>query len=453
MNKQSEQEPASVSGEVQSKQAGDTLSVYAWVERSVWTNRMLNALATGVKGGKWFSLMDKVYAKRNLLAAFKKVSKNKGSAGVDHVTVKRFGERLEQEIDKLRIGLGEGTYNPQKIKRVYIPKPGSPEKRPLGIPTVRDRVVQTALRSVIEPIFEQEFAAHSYGFRPGRGCKDALRRVDQLLRQGKRWIIDLDFKSYFDTIPHKRLMNQVAGKISDQRILDLIEQFLSQSVMDEMKTWTPEAGTPQGAVISPLLSNIYLDPLDHLMVKEGFEMVRYADDAVVICESKEDADAAMDLLKQWVQEAELTLHPTKTKIVDILEPGGFDFLGYHFEVSKHRYPKINRWPRRKSLKKLRESLKPALKRGNGHSLETIIKRINPILKGWFEYFKSSKANTFDDVDGWVRMRLRSILRKRRRGRGRGRGKDHQRWPNSYFRNLGLYSMAIAHKLARQSSSR
>lgn len=452
MKERIEKKPASVMGRP-SKQAGEIRRLASWVEREVWTDRMLKTLVTGVKGGKWFSLIDKVYAKQNLVAAFKKVAKNKGSAGVDHVSIERFARRLDEEVEKLHRALKNGSYRPQAIKRVYIPKPGTSEKRPLGIPTVRDRVVQTALRSVLEPIFEIGFAANSYGFRPGRGCKDALRHVDRLLKTGKRWVIDLDFKSYFDTIPHDPLIDLVSEKVSDKCVIKLLRQYLAQEVMDGMSTWAPETGTPQGAIISPLLSNIYLNGLDHLMVKQGRDMVRYADDAVVLCETEDAAKQALEEIQRWSAEAELTLHPVKTKIVDILKPGGFDFLGYHFEVSQKNYPKINKWPRKKSMKKLRDKLKPITKRANGYSLETIIERINPTLKGWFEYFKHSLPNTFSEVDGWVRMRLRSTLRKRKGGRGRGRGSDHQRWPNAYFHDLGLFSMAVAHRSVSQSSRR
>jgi len=248
------------------------------VEAEVWTERMLTALEQGVIGGKWHSLRDKVYALPNLRRAFARVKANAGAAGVDHVTVKEFERNLEANLEKLARRLREGSYRPQAIRRHWITKLGSREKRPLGIPTVRDRVVQTALRAVLEPIFERDFAAHSYGFRPNRGCKDALRRVDALLTAGYRWAVDADLKSYFDTIPHAALLDRVGEKVTDGRVLELLEAFLTQKVMETAEGWTPEEGTPQGAVISPLLSNIYLDPLDQRMTARGFEMVRYADD-------------------------------------------------------------------------------------------------------------------------------------------------------------------------------
>ena len=425
--------------------AREILTRWGWVEPTVWTERMLTALEQGVQGGKWFSLIDKVHPERNLNAAFARVAANAGAAGVDHVTVTMFEDRLEANLKDLSDALRTGTYLPQAIRRHWIPKPGSQEKRPLGIPTIRDRVVQTALRQVLEPIFERDFAAQSYGFRPQRGCKDALRRVDELLKAGYTHVVDADLKSYFDTIPHDRLLALVAKKVSDGKVLNLIEAFLHQGVLDGLAQWTPEEGTPQGAVISPLLSNIYLDPLDHLMAETGFEMVRYADDFVILCRSAEDATRALTTVRHWTASAGLTLHPTKTRIIDA-ESESFDFLGYRFENGTRR-------PRPKSLEKLKDTIRAETKRTSGDSLFTIIATLNPTLRGWFEYFKHSHKWTFERIDGWTRMRLRSILRKRMKLRGRGRGIDHQRWPNAFFADQGLYSLQRVHELARQPSLR
>jgi len=406
---------------------------------------MLTALEQGVKGDKWFSLIDKIHPERTLRAAFSQVAANKGAAGVDHVTVKMFDDRLEENLKRLSEDLQSGLYRPQQICRHYIPKPGSKEKRPLGIPTVRDRVVQTAVLNALEPIFEREFAEHSYGFRPGRGCKDALRRVDQLLKAGYTYVVDADLKSYFDTIPHDRLLALVAQKVSDGRVLSLIEAFLKQGVLDGLREWTPEEGSPQGGCISPLLSNIYLNPLDHLMAQQGFEMVRYADDFVILCRSPEEAANALALVQQWTAEAGLQLHPEKTKIVDT-QTDVFDFLGYRFQRGR-------RYPRPKSLQKLKDAIRAKTKRTSGESLTKIINDLTPRLRGWFEYFKHSYRTTFSALDGWIRMRLRSLLRKRMGKRGRGRGSDHHRWPNKFFADRGLYSLKTAHELACQSSLR
>ena len=438
-----ETKPAAVS---QTKQAGEVRARWAWAEPEVWTERMLAALEQGVKGGKWFSVMDKVYAPGNLRKAFQRVKANRGAAGVDHQTVEMFECQLDENLEKLSRELREGNYRPQAVKRVWIPQPGSREKRPWGIPTVRDRVVQAALCQALEPIFERDFAAHSYGFRPHRGCQDALRRVDALLKAGYSGVVDADLKSYFDTIPRQQLMERVSAKVSDGRVLGLIEAFLTQGVLEEMNSWTPEAGTPQGGVISPLLSNIYLDALDHLMAESGFEMVRYADDFVILCRTEADAQQALQRVQNWTATAGLELHPVKTRIVDATRAGGFDFLGYHFERGY-------RWPREKSRRKFQDAIRAKTRRIRGQSLQAIIADVNRTVKGWFEYFQHSHYPTFVFLDKWTRMRLRSILRRRRGGPGRERGPDRQRWPNAFFAPLGLFSLATAHGLARQSSRR
>jgi len=445
-----EQAPATVSKATQ--QAGEAQppagirARWEWAEPEVWTEPMLTALEEGVKGGKWFRLIDKVYARRTLRGAFERVKANRGAAGVDHVTVEEFERHLEANLEKLSQALVDQSYRPQAVRRVWIPKPGSPEKRPLGIPTVRDRVVQAALRAVLEPIFERDFAAQSYGFRPKRGGKDALRRVDHLLKQSSSWVVDADLKSYFDTIPRVELMERVKAKVADGRVLKLLEAFLAQGVLEEMNLWTPEAGTPQGAVISPLLSNIYLDALDHEMEARGIEMVRYADDFVVLCGTEGEAQQALEAVRHWTVQAGLTLHPVKTRIVDATQAGGFDFLGYHFERGM-------RWPRRKSERKLRDTIRAKTRRTQGQSLAAIIVELNRTLGGWFEYFKHSHQTAFATLDGWVRMRLRSILRRRQGRTGPGRGADHQRWPNAYFADHGLFSLVAAHATACQSSRR
>jgi len=408
---------------------------------------MLTALEQGVKGGVWFSLIDKVYSLPNLQAAFAKVKANGGAAGCDHQTTAMYESRLEANLKELSEQLRTGAYRPRKVRRVYIPKPGSRERRPLGIPSVRDRVVQTALRNVLEPIFERDFAEHSYGFRPGRGCKDALRRVDALLKTGHTYVVDVDLRSYFDTIPHEPLMDRVRAKVADGRVLTLIESFLTQRVMDGWEEWTPTSGSPQGAVISPLLSNMYLDPLDHFMARKGMEMVRYADDMVILCRSAQEARAALAEVQQWVAQAGLTLHPEKTRIVDAAQEG-FDFLGYHFSGGR-------RWPRDKSLMKFKDAIRRKTPRNHGQSLEVIIANVNRTTWGWFEYFKqTSYTSVFRGLDGWLRRRLRRTLLKRHKVRRHsGLGNAQQRWPNAYFAERGLFSMETAHVRLRQSALR
>lgn len=439
-DRQKEARPAAVST---TKQAGEVRARWAWAEPCVWTERMLTALEAGVKGGVWFSLIDKVSAPRVLRWAFEQVEKNGGAAGVDHQTIAMYGECVEQQTEYLARMLKEGSYQPAAVRRVMIPKPGSNEKRPLGIPTVRDRVLQKALLATIEPIFEREFAEQSYGFRPGRGCKDALCRVDQLLKAGYTWVVDADLRKYFDTIPHEPLMRLVEEKIADGRVLQLIRKYLEQGVLENMREWQPETGTPQGAVISPLLSNIYLNPLDHLMAASGIEKIRYADDFVILCRSEDEARRALALVQQWTTSVGLTLHPEKTRIVDATQRGGFDFLGYHFERGY-------KWPRKKSLQKFKNTIRDKTKRTNGQSLQAIIANVNRSAQGWFVYFKHSHWTTFKPLDQWLRARLRSILRRRHKRHGRARRRDHREWPNAFFTAHGLYSFVAAHATARQS---
>jgi len=371
-------QPASVAATPQ--QAGEATpprEPWWWVERSVWTERRLTRLATGEPADQvWFRLWDKTYAPANLTSAFHKVGKNGGSAGADEQTVAHFGRCAEAELQRLHEQRRDGTYRPQPVRRAWIPKPGSREKRPLGIPAVRDRIVQGALRHVLEPIFEAEFAGHSYGFRPGRGAKDALRRVDTLLKAGHDWVVDADLKSYFDTIPHDRLLALVKARVADGRVLALVESFLRAGVLEEKEGWKPtEWGTPQGGVISPLLANLYLDPLDHQRERGGWARVRYADDFVILCRTEAEAQAALATVSAWVSAAGLTLHPEKTRIVNATQPGGFDFLGYHFERGM-------KWPRAKSLGKLKDRVRAKTARLDGRSLPDLVTDVNRTLRGW-----------------------------------------------------------------------
>ena len=438
-----------MSCENETKQAGDILARWAWVEPSVWTKRMLTALEKGVKGDVWFSLIDKVYSSANLESAYAQVCANKGAAGVDHVTLERFGRQKEKELLGLHEQLRSGRYAPNSVRRTWIPK-GNGEQRPLGIPTVRDRIVQTAGRNVLEPIFERECAEHSYGFRPGRSAKDALRRVDDLLTSGCRYVVDADIRDTLMPYPRPAGWNGFKSGVADSRVLALVQSFLDQPVKDKDACWTPTAGTPQGAVISPLLANIYLNPLDHLMAEKGYEMTRYADDFVVMCKSASQAEKALETIREWMGAAQLTLHPEKTRVVNMHKGEHFDFLGYRFQI---RRKEITRSPRPKSIRKFRDAIRSKTRRTNGHSMERIIQEINPVINGWFEYFKHSHKRTFPPLDRWIRVRLRSILRKRRKRKGRGRGYDHFRWPNKFFAERGLVNLTRAHASAAKSSRR
>jgi len=416
----------------------------SWVEASIWTERMVSALVNGVKGGKWFSLVDKVIRPTTLDAAWRKVARNKGAAGVDGQSIERFASQEERYLHELHDQLKTGTYRPNPVKRVEIPK-GDGRTRPLGIPTVKDRIVQTALKMAIEPIFETQFRPGSYGFRPGRSCKDALREVDRLLKEGYTHVVDADLQGYFDSIPHDRLMALVAGSISDGRVLSLIDGFLRQDIMKDMTRWQPTTGTPQGAVISPLLANLYLHPLDLQMEQNGWHMVRYADDFVILCRTEAEAQAALRQTEAWVAENGLTLHPDKTRIGDSRQPGqGFEFLGYRFEAGR-------RLVRKKSLKALKDKVRARTIRSRGDSLGRIIGDLNPMLRGWFGYFKHATPALYGVIDGFIRRRLRAILRKQEKRPGIGRSEaDHQRWPNAFFAAHGLFTLRTAFEQARHS---
>lgn len=406
---------------------------------------MLEALGNGVQGGKWYSLIDKVSRPTTLQAAWEKVKANKGAAGVDGQSVAAFGHQAPRYLQELQEALKAGTYRPAPLKRVEVPK-GPNQTRPLGIPVVKDRVVQTAVKMVIEPIFEAAFLDSSYGFRPRRGAKDALREVAALLRQGYTHVVDADLQSCFDTMEHARLRQRVAERISDGRVLQLIELWLAQEIISGLQRWTPTSGTPQGAVISPLLANSFLHPLDALMAEGGFRMVRYADDFVVLCRSEQQAQAALLEVTRWVQANGLLLHPEKTQVVDAVQPGGgFDFLGYHFEAGR-------RWPRKKSLQKMRDKVRELTRRKRGVGLIGTIEDLNPVLRGWFEYFKQARPITFSTMDAFVRRRLRSMLRAfRGQPAHSGRNQhDHRRWPNAFFAEHGLFTLTAAHAAAIRS---
>jgi RNA-directed DNA polymerase len=425
---------AAVAGNPLPPQAADIRDRWWWVEHSVWTERMLTRLEQSEPTTKWFRLWDKVLSEQNLQAAFWAVWRNDGAAGVDGQTVRQFDEQSESELARLREELRSKRYRRQPARRVWIPKPGTTEQRPLGIPAVRDRTVEAALRNVLEPIFERDFAEHSYGFRPGRGCREAVARVEELLSAGYIWCVDCDLKSYFDTIRHERLIALVQERVVDGSVLALLQQCLKAGVLEELKSWQPtERGTPQGAVISPLLANLYLNPLDHEMEKRGWAMVRYADDLVVLCRTKAEAETVLAFLREWTESAGLSLHPTKTRIVHATEEG-FDFLGWHFGGGQ-------KWPRQKSLQKLQDKLRPLRKRTEGRSLSEIIAQMNPILRGWHGYFRQSHRTGLSGPDGWLRRRLRALLRKREKRPGYGLSKaDSRRWPNRWFAAHGLFSL-------------
>lgn len=434
MNRSKEDQPALVFEET--KQAGEVRARWPYAEPSVWTEPMLTTLERGIKGGKWFSLCDKAFSLRTLSASFVKVKANGGSHGVDGITVSRFESRLDENLDRLHRELMAGEYRPQAVRRVWIPKPGTKERRPLGIPTVRDRVVQTAIKAALEPIFEREFKEGSFGFRPGRSCRRALSRVWRSLQDGAAYVVDADLRKFFDTIPHEVILRGLKEKVSDGKLLAMIESYLTQGVMEGFDFEAGEEGTPQGSVISPLLANIALHGLDVLAQEKGFRLVRYADDFVILCKEKGEAESALDEVKAWVETQGLSLHPEKTRVVDYGAGEGFDFLGFTFKKGSH-------YSGKKSVQNLRNKVREKTKRSSGKSLNAIVSELNPILRGWYRYFKASPVHQFRAQDGFVRRRLRAILDRRTGHPPAHRGATNQRWPNAYFDSAKLYSMEAA----------
>ena len=416
-----------------------------WSHHPAWTERMRAALKTRREsGGKWFSLIDRVYEPRQLQLAWDRLDrrttgeKRRRGAGVDGVTVEKFAEQAGREIPRLAEELKAGTYRPRAVRRHWIPKPGTNKKRPLGLPCVRDKVVQEALRSLIEPIFECEFLDGSHGFRPNRSTDTACQQLESWLEAGKVWVVDADITGCYDNIDHERLLEEVNRRIADGRVLRLIRAFLKAGVMEEMKVQDSEKGTPQGGIVSPLLANIYLHALDEELESRGIRWVRYADDFLLLCGSREEAEAALEAVREILAGMGLTLSPAKTRIAHLDE--GFDFLGWHYEGQR-------RWPRKKSVDTLRTKLRERTKRLRPGSMEAICGEVRPILQGWFNYFREGNSGqVFRALSGWLRRRLRSILHRRHKGKGIGSQQLHFRWPNRYFARRGLFQLeeALAH---------
>lgn len=413
----------------------------------------------GVENGKkrrWYSLIDKIWAKPNLEEAFREVKRNKGAAGVDGVTIKAFESKLEDNVQALQHALQNKTYRSKPVKRVYIPKADGTQ-RPLGIPTVGDRVVQAAAKRILEPIFEEIFLDCSFGFRPGRSAHMALEKIHKDLMAGYTYVIDADLKAYFDTIPHDRLIAAIREEVVDGSVLALIRRFLESGVMDNGSYHTNDVGTMQGGVISPLLANIYLHPLDKLMTERGQRITRYADDFVVCCKSRKGAERVLKSIVRFLeQELGLKVHPEKTKIVNSREET-FVFLGYVFKQG---------WmlPSDKAKQKFKERVKEITRRNQTVNLETLVKsRLNPYLRGWGNYFLHGQGKGFlKEMDGWIRRRLRAVqlrswrkIRKLHRELRRRAYKGelprlrmtawrnsksmhiHFAMPNAWFKELGL----------------
>ena len=379
------------------------------------------------KKKKNHSLIDKVWNWRNLNEAWKKVKQNKGAAGIDDVSIEEFECNLEQNLNEIQRLLREDRYVPNPVKRVYIPKPDG-KRRPLGIPTIRDRVVQQALKNVIEPIFEVEFLDSSLGYRPEKSAKQAIEQTEEVRDEGHEWVVDADIKAFFDMVNHEKVIDAVAERISDGRVLRLIRSFLEAEVMEEGQGLTGSViGVPQGGVISPLLANIYLHYFDEKMAELGYGVVRYADDFLVLCESEVEAMEALLHVKEILGELELTLHPDKTKIKNFSE--GVDFLGFTIYIS-------HKVPRKEAVKKYKDAVRRATRRNLPINLEMVIQRLNPVVIGWGNYFKIANVNwLYKGLDSWTRMRLRAFREKKKSYL------SNCRITNEFLRNLGLKSLS------------
>jgi len=397
---------------------------------------------------KAFSLYGKLLKYEQLKAAWGKVRKNKGAGGVDSITIEMFENQLELQLETIQRQLHKKSYRPQPVRRVEISKENANKKRKLGIPTIRDRVIQQRLKEVIEPIFNPHFSEHSYGYRPGRSAHESMEEI-KALREQYDWVIDADIKGFFDNVDHDILIDLVNERVSDGSVLRLIRMFLEAGVKYDGAVYETSKGTPQGGVISPLLANIYLNHLDRRLEEVGLPFVRYADDFVVFCESKSDAEETLGLIRDILQQElklELSLDKTAIRYLKYepneegqlpLEYGPIKFLG--FQVRK-------RWlsPTPKSVKRLKDKIRAHTKRHINYNTETLLSNINAIIRGWGNYFRVGTVKTlYHDLDHWIRMRVRLVLGRRKRhirNSRRWRNKLNCTYTDDILKEMGLITL-------------
>lgn len=381
-----------------------------------------------MKRRKWYSLIDKVYKLPNLLESWYEVKENKGAPGVDRQSLEEFERNLNQNLKELHRLLKEKRYKPSPVRGVLIPKPNSGKLRPLGIPTVRDRVVQQAIKRVIEPIFEAKFKEVSYGYRPNRRAHQAIQKCKEYIDSGYRWIVDADITSFFDTVNHKLLMKALNEEIADGTLLDLIERFLSSCVMKDGRLDATYEGVPQGGVISPLLANIYLHYFDEVMAERGYRLVRYCDDFVIFTKLKRKAERALQVSREMLEDKlKLTLHPQKTRIVHSFYDG-FEFLGCLFKSGYIR-------PKDQGINSFKDKVRYITRRQQPKKLKTVVEGLNPVIRGWGNYFRCGDVKKrYQGLDGWIRMRLRSFLEKKKAVY------QNQRIHNYKLKSQGLISL-------------
>ncbi|ADO76363.1 group II intron reverse transcriptase/maturase [Halanaerobium praevalens] len=376
----------------------------------------------------YYTLKDKVTKIRNMKAAAKHVLDKGGSAGVDRIDTVEFKENYAVHMRELYREFLEDRYQPKPALRVFIPKSDG-RQRPLGIPTVKDRIAQAAVRGILEPIYEKEFCDCSLGFRKGKSQIDAINKIEEYKEQGYKWVLDADIKGFFDNINHELLIEFIRQKVTDGWVIEIIKSWLTMGVMKDGEYIPKEKGTPQGGVISPLLANIFLHEFDKIMVERGYKLVRFADDFVVMTKSKRKAKRAYEVVKEIITEKlKLELHPEKTVITNFGE--GFVFLGFEFIAWRYKRP------RKKSLEKFKDKVRKVTKRNQPWKVDSIIKRLNPKIYGWANYFGHGNVKKlFWRLDKWIRMRLRSYMEKKKAVMN-----QNKRIPNSFFRKKGLVSL-------------